>query len=220
MKPYLIGVAGPSGSGKSELASFIAKQLDSPSSVLSLDSYYLPMDHLPLEQRELVNFDRPEALDWELIRAHIEKLKAGEAVDEPVYRFDLHTRAFEVRRIEPARALAVEGLFALHDPAVRSLLDLAIYVETNENVCLARRLARDVIERGRTPESVVAQYEATVRPMARRFVFPAKAHADIVVSGEQPLELSWAMIEPMLPGGLLSAGTPKPEAAHIPLESA
>ena len=198
MQPYLIGIAGCSGAGKSELARHLSKRLDSQASLVSLDCYYLPMDHLPFEVRCRTNFDHPDSLDWNLIRHDIDRLTRGEAILEPVYLFDQHTRAKEMRRVQPAEYVIIEGLFTLHDEHVRRMLDASIFVDAPDDVCLHRRIARDTVERGRTRESVLEQYARTVRPMAEQFVRPTQDYADLIVSGENPLEMSWAAVEQLL----------------------
>jgi uridine kinase len=198
MKPFLIGVAGPSGAGKSELARLLATRLPFPSALISLDSYYRALSHLSFEERVKCNFDHPDSLDWDLIHSDVVRLAAGQPVDEPVYLFDKHARACATRRVEPAPYVIVEGLFALYDERVRALLDARIYVGAPDEVCLARRIARDTVERGRTRESVLDQYTRTVRPMAERFVIPTQRFADLIVSGLNPLEESWRMCRELL----------------------
>ncbi len=186
MKPHIIGIAGPSNSGKTELSRQLVAQLPG-TAIVSLDSYYREMGGIPLEVRAKTNFDHPDALEWELLKQHLSNLVSGRAFEEPVYSFAHHTRTGETRRIEPGEFVIVEGLFVFYWPELRSILDTKVYVEADLEVCFARRLARDVAERGRTPESVYAQYEATVRPGAERFVIPTMKYADVVVSGERPL---------------------------------
>ena len=198
MEPFLIGVAGPSGAGKSELSRLMAARLPAATAFVSLDSYYRPLSHLSFEERCRCNFDHPDALDWELIRADVERLRRGEAIDEPVYLFDQHSRAAVTRRVEPAPFIILEGLFALHDECVRGLLHARIFVVAPDDVCLSRRLARDTVERGRTVESVLRQYAGTVRPMAERLVLPTREFADLVVSGVEPIESSWALCHDFL----------------------
>ncbi len=187
MKPHIIGIAGPSSSGKTSLASRLAQQLNG-AAIVSLDSYYRELSELPLEERAKTNFDHPDALEWEILSRHLAAMASGKAFDEPVYSFAHHTRTGETRRIEPAEFMIVEGLFVLYWPELRSLLETKIYVRTDLDVCFRRRLARDVAERGRTPESVYAMYERTVRPGAEAFVCPTAEHADLIVSGEEPFE--------------------------------
>jgi len=187
MRPYFIGIAGPSGSGKSELSRRLADLMPGAVSVFPLDSYYLPLDHLTPEQRAARNFDHPDSLDWALAFDHLDRLARGLAAAQPVYLFDQHTRSSRSVIILPARYVIVEGILALHPPGLRRRLDLKVYVDTPDEVCRARRLERDVVCRGRTKESVERQYEETVRPMAARFVWPSRAWADLVVSGVQPI---------------------------------
>jgi len=189
MRPHIIGIAGPSSSGKTELARQLVARIPG-TAIVSLDSYYRSMDEIPFEQRKKSNFDHPDALEWELLHQHLQAMAEGRAFDEPVYSFAAHARTAETRRIEPAGFMILEGLFVLHWPELRWVLDTKVYVETDPEVCFRRRLERDVAERGRTPESVREQYEKTVLPGARRFVFPTRRHADLVVSGEEPFDAS------------------------------
>jgi uridine kinase len=181
MRPYLIGIAGPSCSGKSCLATLLADRLHG--ALLSLDSYYRPLDHLSLPQRAAYNFDVPGALDWGLLLSHVAELQQGSSIQIPVYDFANHTRSARTIPLTPAPFVIVEGLFALYAEALRASLGTKIYVELDEELCLHRRIARDVRERGRSRESVVAQYRTTVAPMASRYVYPARAYADLTISG-------------------------------------
>ena len=136
----------------------------------------------------MVNFDAPEALEHELLIAQVERLRRQESVELPVYDFATHTRTGETHLLQPGHVLIVEGLFTLYWPTLRDLLDTKVYVDMTDNVCLARRSERDVRERGRTPESVVEQFTATVAPMAQQYVRPTMAHADVKVFGAEPIE--------------------------------
>lgn len=189
MRSHIIGVAGPSSSGKSELARQLVERLPG-TAIVSLDSYYRGMEEIPLAERKKVNFDHPDSLDWELLHEHLVAIAAGRAFDEPVYSFADYERTGETRRIEPTGYLIVEGLFVLYWPELRGMLNTKVYVQTDPEVCYHRRLTRDVAERGRTPESVREQYEKTVRPSAEWFVYPTQKYADLVVSGEEPFERS------------------------------
>ena len=193
MRSHIIGVAGPSSSGKSELAKQLVQRLPG-TSIVSLDSYYRGMEEIPLAERKKVNFDHPDSLDWELLHEHLLAIAGGRAFDEPVYSFADYARTTETRRIEPSPFLIVEGLFVLYWPELRAMLDTKVYVRTDPEVCFQRRLARDVAERGRTRESVREQYERTVRPSAEWFVHPTEKYADLVVSGEEPLERSTSAV--------------------------
>jgi uridine kinase len=189
MRPHIIGIAGPSSSGKSELSRQLVLRLPG-TSIVSLDSYYCGMEEIPLAARKTVNFDHPGALDWELLHQHLQAIASGRAFEEPVYSFADYARTGATRRIEPSEFVIVEGLFVLYWAELRAMLDTKVYVETDAAVCFNRRLARDVAERGRTPQSVREQYERTVRPSAEWFVFPTAKYADLVVSGEEPLDHS------------------------------
>ncbi len=183
---YLIGIAGPSGSGKSYLAQHLAAEVQA--NVLELDRYYRDLSHLSPEQRARVNFDAPESLEHELLIEQIARLRNGEAVPLPVYDFTTHTRTAKTESLQPAEVLIVEGLFTLHWPGLRELLGTKVYVDLSDDVCLDRRKARDMRERGRTAESVMEQYQATVAPMAQRYVRPTMVHADVVVGGAERVE--------------------------------
>ena len=196
MKPFFIGVAGLSGSGKTALARKLAPHLDAE--VITLDAYYHPQSHLSLEDRAHLNFDHPDALDWTLLASHLASLARGESIDEPLYLFDRHTRAESTRRIHPQPIVIVEGILALHHAGVREHLGLAVFVTTRDEVCLRRRLERDIAERGRTRESVLEQYSRTVWPMAVEYVLPSRQHATLVVSGEEPLDESVEAVLKML----------------------
>ena len=182
---HLIGIAGPSGAGKTYLATQLASALNA--SVLSLDRYYRDLPHLPLEERARVNFDVPEALDHELIVDQVARLRNHETVQLPVYDFTTHARTPKTELLRPSDAVIVEGLFTLYWPRLRELMDTKVFVEGNDEVCLTRRQARDVRERGRTPQSVIEQYTATVAPMVQLYVRPTIVYADVVVSGTEPI---------------------------------
>ena len=184
-KSYLIGIAGPSGAGKSYLARHLADYLDAP--VLALDRYYRDLSHMPLEERARSNFDDPAALENELLVAQVQSLSQGCAIEIPIYDFFVHTRTNQTQVFRPANFVIVEGLFTLHWPELRRLLNTRVYVDLTDEVCLQRRQRRDVHERGRTPESVVEQFRATVTPMAERYVRPTQAHAHVVVFGAAPV---------------------------------
>ncbi len=205
-RPFLIGIAGASCSGKTELARHLAARLAAP--VLSIDSYYRELSHLSLEERALVNFDEPAAIDEPLFISHMEALARGEEVLCPTYDFATHSRTREVTRIAAAPFIIVEGLFALYWPEVRALLGARVYVDTPDEVCFERRLARDTRERGRTEESVRRQYAATVRPMAELYVWPTRRYAGIIVSGMAPIDQTTAsVLAQILPGPKAEAGS-------------
>ncbi|HEU0121309.1 MAG TPA: uridine kinase [Bryobacteraceae bacterium] len=185
MQVRLLGVAGPSGSGKSELARRLAAALQAP--VLSLDSYYHDLAHLPLEVRAKTNFDEPASIDHELLLTHCRQLLSGQTIDVPHYDFTGHTRGPGTQHVEPHPNVIVEGLFTLYWPELRQLLHASVYVDLEDAACFARRLARDVRDRGRTLECVTNQYNSTVRPMAERYIWPTRQYAGIVVRGDAVL---------------------------------
>ncbi len=184
-KSYLIGIAGPSGAGKSYLARHLSDCLRAP--VLSLDHYYRDLSHLPLELRARSNFDDPSSLEHDLLIAQVAQLAEGRPIAVPTYDFSLHTRTGETQPFGPSTFVIVEGLFTLYWPELRNLLGTRVYIEMTDDVCLQRRQDRDVRERGRTPESVVEQFRATVAPMAELYVRPTQEHAHVVVFGSAPI---------------------------------
>ncbi len=185
MPVTLIGLAGPSGSGKSELSRRLAAATGAP--IVSLDSYYKDLAHVPLSVREKTNFDDPASLDDALILDDARRLAAGEPVDVPLYNFATHTRAPGVERVGPGSIVILEGLFTLYWTELRDLLATKVYVDLEDETCFARRKERDVRERGRSPESVDRQYAVTVRPMAEKHIWPTRRHADIIIRGDAVL---------------------------------
>ncbi len=179
-KPLIVGIAGGSGSGKTTIAEAVASVLTGVA-LIQHDSYYRHQPQLSFEERTRVNYDHPDSLESELLIAHLQLLKSGLAIDQPRYDFTAHLRAGETRLLEPAPVLLVDGILVLADPDLRSQLDLKIYVDTEPDVRLARRIRRDIEERGRTPSSVLEQYFATVRPMHLEFVEPSKRYADLII---------------------------------------
>lgn len=191
-KPFLIGIAGVSCSGKTELSRRLSAQLRAP--VISIDSYYIDLAHLPLESRARVNFDEPQSIERQLLLAHVTELAAGRAVRKPVYDFSRHIRSQAVQLVKPAPFVIIEGLFTLYWPEIRSQLGVRVFIDVSDDVSFVRRSERDVRERGRTPESVLVQYNETVRPMASLFVIPTRRYADVIVSGEEPVDDSAAAV--------------------------
>jgi uridine kinase len=181
-KPFLIGVAGGSSSGKTTVAERLAELAgEEHLALLKLDSYYVPLDDLPREQREAFDYDHPDAFDWALLNDHIAALVAGAPVPVPVYDYVEYTRSGDVRVVKPAQIVVVEGILVLWEPTLRERFDLKVFVDTDADVRLIRRLRRDVAERGRTTESVIDQYLATVRPAHEQFIEPSKRYADVIV---------------------------------------
>lgn len=194
-RQWWIGIGGPSCAGKSTLARGLYERLPLGSVVLlPLDAYYCDLSHVPLQERSKVNFDVPEALDWLLLKRHFDLLKRGETVEMPVYDFAQHVRRPETKRLHPATVTIVEGLHALHVPFPCYELQLKVYVDAPDSVCFERRCQRDIVERGRTKESVIQQYEKTVRPAGQLYVRSARQRADLVVDGTKDEALSVEMI--------------------------
>ena len=180
--PLIIGIAGGSGSGKTTIVQSVVDIVGHDVVVqIPHDAYYRDQDHLTYEERTKINYDHPDSLENELMIEHLAALRSGVAVDRPVYDFGTHTRADETQRVDPEPVIIVDGILVLADPSLRSLMDLRIYIDTDADLRLMRRLQRDIVERGRTVDSVLAQYEETVRPMHLQFVEPSKRYADIIV---------------------------------------
>jgi len=186
----MIGISGPSGAGKSLLAQQLAVTINAV--VISLDSYYRDLSHIPQAERAQQNFDQPEAIEETLLVSHLEILAQGGEVAAPVYDFERHLRSPQTLCIKAAEYVIVEGLFTLYWQRVQELLNTKIFVFADKDLCLARRLERDVRERGRTPESVIEQYNRTVWPMTTRYVYPTRQFADLVVNGADPINISVA----------------------------
>lgn len=180
--PFVVCVAGGTASGKTTVAERLAELLgERHLALVKLDAYYQDREDLDLAERAQINYDHPDAFDWELFRTHLELLRRGEAIDMPVYDYPNFRRSGAVTRVGPNRVVVVEGILVLYEPAVRDLFDLRIYVDTDADVRLIRRLRRDVAERGRTTESVIEQYLTTVRPSHLQFVEPSKRYADVII---------------------------------------
>ncbi|TDT61975.1 uridine kinase [Fonticella tunisiensis] len=181
-RPILIGIAGGTGSGKSTVAQEIYKSLPEESIVvIEQDSYYRDQSHLSFEERTKTNYDHPNAFDTALLLKHLKMLLNGEAIDKPIYDFEVHNRKKETIRVEPKDIIILEGIMILVEPEIRDLLDIKIFVDTDADVRIIRRIQRDITERGRTIDSVIEQYMSTVRPMHLQFVEPTKRYADIII---------------------------------------
>jgi len=182
MKVVTVGVAGGTGSGKTTLVEALIERIGMERiAVLPHDAYYRDRSHLPLEERARVNFDHPDSLETELLVAHIQQLRAGGSIAMPQYDFVTHTRRQQRVIVEPRPVILVEGILIFVHPALQELLDIKLYVDTDADVRFIRRLQRDIEERGRTVQSVIEQYLATVRPMYLEFVEPSKRYADLII---------------------------------------
>lgn len=180
-KMLIIGIAGGSGSGKSTVAKLIEEEFKGDVTLIRHGDYYKAQHDKTYEERTKQNYDCPDAFDTELMSEHIAALKRGEAVDCPVYDYMIHDRSDETRRIEPTSVLVIDGILILAEPSLRELMDIKIYIDTDADIRILRRIVRDVNERKRTLESVIGQYMATVKPMHEAFVEPSKKYADIIV---------------------------------------
>jgi uridine kinase len=181
-KPVVIGVAGGSGSGKTSVTKAIYESFKGHSILmLEQDYYYKDQTHLPFEERLKTNYDHPLAFDNDLLIEHIEKLQRYEAVEKPVYDYAMHTRSNEVIHVEPKDVIILEGILVLEDERLRSLMDMKLFVDTDADLRIIRRLFRDIKERGRSMDSVIEQYVNVVRPMHNQFIEPTKRYADIII---------------------------------------
>ena len=179
--PYIVGIGGGTGAGKTTVAERVTESVATPVTFLSLDDYYRGSGAVPADEEGRDNFDHPDAIDWDLFVDHLETVAAFDPVEVPQYDFETHSRRPTSRRVEPDPIVIVEGIFALYDDRVLSTLDLAVYVQTDADVRVLRRLQRDVADRGRTVESVVDRYLSTVKPMHEQFVAPTKRDADVII---------------------------------------
>lgn len=180
-RPFIIGVAGGTGSGKTTVARKIAEKLVESVIVLEQDAYYRDQSHLSMEERSQANYDHPLAFDHDLLIKHLQQLIDYQPIAKPVYDYALHTRAAEKIIVEPKDVIILEGILILEDERLRNLMDLKVFVDTDADVRIIRRLERDMVQRGRTLESVIHQYLNVVRPMHLQFIEPSKRYADLII---------------------------------------
>jgi len=179
---FIIGIAGGTGSGKTTVVRKIIESLPAEHvTVIPQDSYYKDSSHIPMEQRQEINFDHPSSLEFSLLVDHIRRLKCGEAIEQPIYSYLTCTRAKETIPVEPKKVVIVEGILILTHEALRDLMDIKIYVDADADDRLARVIFRDITERGRTVVKVLERYDKTVKPMHLQFIEPTKRYADIII---------------------------------------
>ncbi|CAM4238094.1 uridine kinase [Pseudoalteromonas byunsanensis] len=187
MTRTIIAIAGASASGKSLFTQTIYNELineleSGAIAIIEEDAYYKDQSHLPFEHRTQTNYDHPDAFEHDLLRSHLEQLRLGNQVEVPTYDYAQHTRSSETRTVTPAKILIIEGILLLSDPALSEEFDIKVFIDTPLDICLLRRMQRDIEQRGRSLPSVVEQYQATVRPMFYQFIEPSKHNADLVVT--------------------------------------
>ncbi len=181
-KTIIVGIAGASASGKSLLAETLIEELQSEHvCVISEDAYYRDQTALSMEQRIRTNYDHPESMDHALLLEHMQALKAGQTVNVPIYDYSVHNRSRETREVQPARVILVEGILLFTNTQLRNAFDLRFFMDTPLDICLIRRIKRDILSRGRDIESVIKQYLETVRPMFLQFIEPSRQHADMII---------------------------------------
>ncbi|HNZ40793.1 MAG TPA: uridine kinase [Clostridia bacterium] len=181
MDILVIGIAGGTGSGKTTLTNRLKERFGKDISVISHDNYYRSQDDISFEERVKTNYDHPDSFETDLLIEHLKQLKNGHSIECPVYSFSEHTRTKDTRKIDPTKVIIVEGILIFQNPELLNMLDIRIFVDTDPDVRILRRILRDVKERGRSLDSVVTQYLATVKPMHEQFVEPSKRNADIIV---------------------------------------
>ena len=182
MKPLIIGIAGGSGSGKSTVARNVAQALHAETvAFIDMDAYYRNQAHLSLAERRAVNWDHPDAFDWELLLAQLRQLAAGEPIEKPVYDFVCHVRSDRTVLVHPAAVIVIDGILLFTDERVRELCDVKVFVDADADIRLIRRIKRDTTKRGRPLDEIIDQYLTTVQPMHLQFVEPSKRYADVIV---------------------------------------
>jgi uridine kinase len=177
----IIGIAGGSGSGKSTITELLKNKFGEDVTVINHDNYYKAQHDKPFEERIKTNYDAPDAFETDLLAEHLELLRQGFSIDCPIYDYSIHDRTDRVRRVSPSSVVIIDGILVLADPRLRSLMDVKIFVDTDADVRILRRIRRDVNERGRTLDSVINQYVSTVKPMHEMYVEPSKKYADVII---------------------------------------
>ncbi|MDU5200890.1 uridine kinase [Finegoldia magna] len=181
MKPYIVGIAGGSASGKTEIVKTLKKHFEDKIEIIEHDNYYFAHDNLTMDERASLNYDHPQAFETDLLIEHVNKIINNEEIDIPTYDFTIHTRSSDTLKKSPKPIVIVEGILVLENEELRNLMDMKVFVDCDGDVRLKRRITRDVVERDRTIESILTQYMETVKPMHELFVEPSKKFADLIV---------------------------------------
>jgi uridine kinase len=209
MKPFIIGIAGGSGSGKSTVARNVAQALHTESvAFIDMDAYYRNFAHLSMDERRAINWDHPDAFDWELLVSQLVQLSAGDPIEKPTYDFVTHTRTDRTMVIPPARVVVIEGILLFSDSRVRELCDVKVFVDADPDIRVIRRIKRDMTRRGRPLNESSAQYLTTVQPMHLEFVEPSKRYADVIVPRGGHNAVAVEMIVAKIKGRLDGAPVP------------
>lgn len=210
MKSIVVGIAGGTGSGKTTLVKRLAEYFGESALVISHDDYYRAHDELTMEERAAINYDEPAAFETELLVSHLHLLKEGKSVSAPVYDFTIHNRSGEFRELQPRPVIIVEGILLLSDESLLRELDLKVFVDTDADIRLGRRIRRDVRKRGRSIESVLEQYQTTVKPMHDRYVEPSKKEADVIIPKGGKNSLTVPILSAYIERAILAAEDEKP----------
>ena len=209
MKPLIIGIAGGTGSGKSTVARNVAQAIHTESvAFIDMDAYYLNFAHLPLADRRKINWDHPDAFDWELLVTQLGRLAAGEPIDKPVYDFVNHTRSERTVAVAPAHVIVIDGILLFSDARVRDLCDVKVFVDADPDIRLIRRIRRDMRRRGRPLDEILDQYLTTVQPMHLQFVEPTKRYADVILPQGGHNAIAIEMIVAKIQRRIADAGRP------------
>ena len=212
----LIGIAGGSGCGKTLVARTIVRELGSDRVVIiDQDSYYRNLEDIPLRDREARNFDHPDAFDGELLKRHIRELLAGRPIAQPIYDYNEHRRLSETRHVGEHDVIVLEGILIFTDPELLSLMDIKLYIDADPDVRFIRRLRRDLVERGRSVDSIIRQYEESVRPMHLQFVEPSKRHADVIIPEGGHNQVAIAVMKSMIRELLRERGADLPSRLPV-----
>ncbi len=179
---FIIGIAGGTGSGKTTVVRKLIERLPKGEvTVIPLDSYYKDSSHVPIEERQLINFDHPDAFEWRLLIKHLQQLKKGKSVEQPIYDYITSSRLQETVHVEPSEIIIVEGIMTLHHPKLREEMDLKVFVDADADDRLIRVIQRDIVERGRTTEGVIERYQKVLKPMHEQFIEPCKRYANVII---------------------------------------